>query len=165
VKRVLRRLRGALGNALVWGVGWFAAGFVLIAGLYLVDGGYWSIFLRDAIGFSSTLAGIGFVTGGAFSAYIAASFRDRRLEDLSPARFALGGGLVALLLTLLIGTGFAVLGAVGLPLLEALIFPLLTSTTLGAITGYSSLKLAQRALLEPGADRGALGSGVDRLAT
>ncbi len=164
MRRVLRRLRGALGNALVWAVGWFAAGFALIAGLYLFDGGqYWSRFLADAMSFATTLGAIGFVTGGAFSAYIAATFRERRLEELSATRFGVGGALVALLLTLVIGSGFAAIEGVGLPLLDVLIFPLVTSATLGAITGFGSLKLAQRTLLEPGADRGMLDSGPDRL--
>ena len=46
------------------------------------------------------MAVVGFVTGGAFSLYVATAFRDERVQDLRPARFALGGGLVAVLLSL-----------------------------------------------------------------
>ncbi|MDP2482304.1 MAG: hypothetical protein Q8W45_03395 [Candidatus Palauibacterales bacterium] len=162
MKKVLRRLRGALGNALVWAVGWFGVGFVLLAGIYLFDGRtYWSLFLSNALSFATTMAVTGLVTGGAFSAYIAASFQEDRLEDLSPARFALGGGLVALLTALVFVVGYAAIAGVGLPLLDSLVFPLITSAALGTITGFSSLKLAQRSLLGAGSDRSLLGAGND----
>ena len=164
MKRTLRRLRGALGNALVWAAAWFGAGLVLITGIYLFrlgpSGTFWELFLSNALSYATTMAVVGFVTGGAFSMYVAAVYRDKRLQDLSPCRFALGGGLVAVLLTLAaigVMTGFDVL------LLGDLTAPILISATLGSITGFGSIKMAPRALPTAGVPAAELESGSEHL--
>lgn len=147
MKRFVRRLRGALGNALVWAVGWFGAGFLLITAINIFGIGtfrrYTTFALLDALRYATSMAVVGFVTGGAFSMYVAAAFRNQQLQDVSPGRFALGGALVAVLLSLgLIGiiTGFEVF------LLEDLVIPIVMPAILGGATGYASIKLAKRAL-------------------
>ena len=89
----LRRIRGALRNALLWGAAWFGATAALVTGANLFFGGRLDIV---AMLYSGIIIGaVGALTGGTFSAYIAANFRRSRLDDLSPPRVALGGGLVA----------------------------------------------------------------------
>ncbi len=152
MRLILRRLRGALGNAVTWAVAWFGTGFLFITAVNVLKLGFFRQYvgfsLSSALEYAATMAVVGFVTGGAFSLYVATAFRDKRLQDLSPARFALGGGLVAVLLSLgVLGvvTGFDVF------LLKDLIWPILLPAVLGSVTGYGSIKLAQKAL--PGAER------------
>jgi LytS/YehU family sensor histidine kinase len=151
MKLLLRRLRGALGNALVWGVGWFAAGLALILGLALIppvtplEWGFW----RYALGGAASIATVGAITGGAFSAYVAATYRDKRLGDLNPARFAVWGGVVSIMMALVI---VSLLNAdSGWPLRLAEVIPtILISGTLGGLTGFGSIRMAQRGLLAEG---------------
>ena len=148
MKLIFRRLRGALGNALVWGTVWFAAGFVLITGYSLLGPRSttlsWEL-LSYALRGAAWIAMYGAVVGGAFSAYIAANFRNSRLQDLSPGRFALGGGLVTLVFVLAISL-WSSLSSDWPFFLKDLIEPVLTFGSIGVVTGYSSIKLAQRAL-------------------
>ena len=160
MKLILRRLRGALGNALVWGVGWFIAGGALVLGTSLFEprppvltAEVVRIVLMGATG----IAVAGAITGGVFSAYIAANFRRKRLGEISPLRFALGGSLVTVALALIViyvGSFFS-----DWPLfLGDLLEPVLIYGSIGAVTGYGTIKLAQRAL-PPGETAAALEGG------
>lgn len=95
VKVFLRRLRGALGNAVFWGLAWFVIGFVVIAAESLLASG--TIFLPGLIAQSVFAGLIGSITGGVFSAYVAARFRHMRVEDLKAGQFALGGAFIGVL--------------------------------------------------------------------
>jgi hypothetical protein len=92
VDAVFRRLRGAVGNALVWGVGWFTAalavfGTLRIAGIISVP---WVEVLVTAV-----KAGIiGGVAGGVFSSVIRLLYHGRRLSEISWVRFGIGGAVV-----------------------------------------------------------------------
>ena len=143
----LRRIRGALGNAVVWGAVWFGATAALVAGANLLFGGR---FYLPSMLFSSTMVGaVGALTGGMFSAYVAANFKRSRLDDLSPLGIAVGGGLVATLVALiLIVVLSGVTGNWSLLGLTDVAFPVGFSAVLGSLTGSSSIKLAQRALPE-----------------
>lgn len=164
MKLIFRRLRGALGTALTWAVVWFGAGFLFVT-LNRVLGLipfriYTEFFLSIALRYATQMAFVGFITGGTFSLYVASTFRKARLEDLSPGRFALGGGLVAVLLTLaLLGVspGYSML------LLSDLVVPLGMSAVLGGGTGYASIKLAQRELPGSRTTERELGSGAESL--
>ena len=172
MKNILRRLRGVLGSAIAWGSAWFAGGIVLILTMGIIRTareslwdlwGTFDVWLR-VLQFAGATAVVGAVTGGAFAAYIALNFRNRRLEDLSPFRFAVGGGLVAIVVRLLL-VSTEVIGAgqnlYGIPL--NYLWPGLGVLGLaGAATGFVSLKLAQRAL-GPGASADELESGSKRL--
>ena len=149
MRTLLRRIRGALGTALTWGAMWFGATFALLAVVFFLADGrvvpFWEL-LPSMVLLSGWNALVGFITGGAFAAYIAGNFRGRRIEDLSPGRFAVGGSLIAVPLTLVVVI-WAKVGAISeLPLLQDLFMPMLLSAVLGGFTGFGSLKLAQSAL-------------------
>jgi len=160
VRTILRRIKGALGNALTWGAMWFGATFALLAVVnFLADGRvvpFWEL-LPSMVLLSGWNALVGFITGGAFATYIAGNFRGRRIEDLSPGRFAVGGSLIAVPLTLVVVI-WARVGAISeLPLLQDLYMPMLLSAALGGFTGFGSLKLAQSALPGPSSTPDELG--------
>ncbi|MEJ2289419.1 MAG: hypothetical protein P8Y02_12415 [Deinococcales bacterium] len=154
MKTILRRIRGALGNAAVWGGAWTVAsvlwiGWILVKGLIFTpelvaatDWGSSQIWLA-LLGFIGYTAVIGAGTGIAFSTYLAANFRRKTLEDLSSMRTALGGGLVTLLVGLVI---YMALGApAGIGFDDVL--PLISwGTVLGSGMGYASVAAAKRAL-------------------
>ena len=160
---ILQRLRGALGNALVWGGAWFGAGFFLSTGLYLFRRGLgampWQLFLEGALRDARALGLVGFLTGGAFAVYVAAAFRNRRIEEVSAARFALGGALVAVLLSLI---GFGLFTGYDALLIQDVLLPVSVAAAFGGLTGFSSLKLAQRQRLAPGGDAPNLEAGPDQ---
>lgn len=93
--RWLRRMRGALGNAVVWGLGWFAAAIPLTAVLFATDVvsgiGFWQI----AIAIGQSLGSVGFLMGGAFSLYVGIAARNQTLEELQAWRFAMGSAAIA----------------------------------------------------------------------
>lgn len=164
MKLILRRLRGALGTALTWAAAWFGAGFLFITLNHVLGlipfRVYTELFLSNALRYATQMAFVGFITGGTFSLYVASTFREKRLEDLSPGRFALGGGLVAVLLTLAL---LGVAPGYGVLLLSDIVVPLGMSLLLGGGTGYASIKLAQRALPGSRTSERQLDSGAESL--
>ncbi len=91
---LLRRLRGALGNALVWAAGWFTAAFGLFTVLKLVgvapEGATWEGLVR----MSAMVGVMGGLAGTAFATFIGLRYRGRRLSEISWVRFGLGGAVV-----------------------------------------------------------------------
>ena len=165
MKIILRRLRGALGNALVWGGMWFGSTFALLLGPYFLGSGRtdlsWQV-LRVLFEASLLIGLVGFVTGSAFSAYVASAFRDRKIEDLSPARFALGGSLVPIPIILLLKMWLSAAMGDGWIFMSELVVPVTFAATLGALTGYGTAKLAQKAM-SPGESQDELEPGTQRL--
>ena len=95
MKSFLRLLRGAVGNAMVWGTAWFGATLVLFTIEQLV-GGLASPFPWLFILKLATMIGVtGFLTGGVFSAFLGFAYRDRPLLEIKVRRFALGGAIIA----------------------------------------------------------------------
>jgi hypothetical protein len=142
----LRRARGALGTALVWASTWFVAGLGLAAVTYVgfeVPIPFW----RFVLGAARNFAGMGFIAGGGFSLYLGIAGRRKRLEDLRPLRFGLGGALVAGLLVpvlhaaISLGTGVPILSGSVLAVASAL------SALIGGVTAVSTLRIAQGAPL------------------
>ena len=166
MKTILRRIRGALGNAAVWGGTWTVAsvvwiGWIMVKGLIYTpelvaatDWGSSEIWraLLSIIGFT---AAVGAGTGIAFSTYLATNFRRKSLENLSSARTAVGGGLVTLLVGLVV---YMALGApTGIGFDDVL--PLLSwGTLLGTGMGYASVAAAKRALPGPRSSGSRLGA-------
>lgn len=151
MKTIVRRLRGALGNALVWGAGWFVAAYGLFTGYAILSPRTpvsWVLSMMALFG-AVRIGLMGALMGGLFSVYLAANFRHQRLEDIGAGSFALGAGLVTALPFLVLilisqlttGEPFFLRDA-----LEPLIYPV----AVGTITGYGTIKLAQRGL-PPGA--------------
>ncbi len=163
MKTIFRRLRGALGNALVWGTGWFMAAYGLFTGYALLSSRTplsWVFSFMAFLG-AVRIGVVGALTGALFSAYVAANFRHRKLQDISAGRFALGAGLVTALPFLVISLWGNL--TTGWPFfLRDALEPLLYYAPIGVITGYGSLKLAKRGLppgrheAEPEAGDGAL---------
>lgn len=156
MKRILRWIRGALGNALAWGVVW--------AGFGLLMGAISSISRPDMLpilpGYALMVGAIGACFGGGFAAFISANFRGRSVDELSPARFAFGGALVTIPFTLLLGA-YVQSSWNGWIFFSDLIVPVAIPAVLGGLTAYSTVKLAQRALPEVRpTDR--LDSGISR---
>jgi hypothetical protein len=155
---MLRRLRGAFGNAVVWGAVWFTVSFV-VAALLLVLGvispgdSIWMALLSLPI----RLGVLGFGAGGAFSLVISLLYGGRRLSEISWVRFGIGGGLATALfmppflqlLNILSGTR---------PIPWRLVLddtPLML--LLGGVAAATTLRLAQYA------ERLRLGGSADRL--
>ena len=151
----LRRLRGAVRNALVWGAAWFGAGLALLVPIHLLDllpvANPWTVILS----FSANLGVVGFLVGGGFSAFLSLVYRNRSLLEINAGRFALGGAVVAAFLSLILvpiavtSTG---LGASLADLVAGGVFP----AVLGGITAGATIKLAQaatRRLAQPAADQ------------
>ncbi len=142
MKRILRWTRGALGNALAWGVVW--AGFGLVFGL--ISSISRPYMLAHLPGFALVIGALGAFFGGSFAAFISANFRGGSVDELSPARFAFGGALVTIPFTLLLGA--YVQSWNGWIFFSELIVPVAVPAVLGGLTAYSTVKLAQRALPE-----------------
>jgi hypothetical protein len=162
----LRRLRGAFGNALVWGAGWVAVGVALLATLRVV--GVLSFPWAELIEFAARLGIVGAVAGGAFSVVIRFLYHGRRLSEISWLRFGIGGVVVTGLFVPLFLQTMNLLSGDGLvPWVLVLDDAPLTAVFGGAVAG-GSLKLAQLAdALSPGRSQEQLDGleGLDRLAS
>lgn len=148
MKLILRRLRGALGNAVVWGVSWLAGAWGLLLGAHLLGwlptSGSWAVApWTTAFWFAANLGSTGFVTGGAFSAFLRFAYADGSLPNIGGLRFAAGGAMVAALLspalTLVARAGWGV----GLPV--DMVSGVWVAAVFGAVTAGSSIRIAQRA--------------------
>lgn len=90
MKKLLRRIRGAVGMGLTWALAWFAAGIAL-----LVVVGPDAADVPFPIGFAM----FGFLAGATFSTLLGLVEGRRRFEQLSIPRFALWGAVGGLLLS------------------------------------------------------------------
>ncbi|NNM06234.1 MAG: hypothetical protein HKO65_14180 [Gemmatimonadetes bacterium] len=145
ISNILRRLRGALGNALVWASTWFVAAFPLTAVFYFF--GYFGSqpFWPIALGTATSLTGIGFLAGTAFSLFLGIAGRNHRLQDLRPFRFALGSGITAGLIIPAFGIVVNTLGGFSTPLGPSVV----VASVAAVLTGFTALgqiKIAQGAL-------------------
>ena len=144
MRAFFRQLRGALGTAMTWGVGWFSTFFALLSGAQLL-GGFavpdpWTLVLVASLNFGIT----GFLTGGAFAAFLRLAYRDRELLGIRAGRFAVRGALVAGLFAPLVGVASGLM--LSSPLVVGdLIAGGVAAAVFGSTTAWSTLKLAQRA--------------------
>ena len=143
IDNILRRLRGALGTALVWGVGWVAVGLALLATLRVV--GVLTFPWADLVVFALRIGIVGAVTGGAFSVVIRLLYYGRRLSELSWVRFGIGGGLVTGLFVPLFLQTMNLLSGDGLVPWELVLDDGLWTAAFGGLAAGGSLKLAQLA--------------------
>lgn len=81
MRKWLRRIRGAIGMGITWGVAWGAAGFLLaVATGFKADAPFPLIF-----------SVLGFIAGLTFSAFLMLTEGRRRFEEMSLRRFAAWG--------------------------------------------------------------------------
>ncbi len=162
MKSILKRLRGTLGNALLWAGAWFLAAFPVTAVLpFIIDVLPNFTYLGAVTFLAPTLAVMGFVSGGAFSLYLGISGRDQRLNELSPGRIALGTGITVGLLMAVFVVLFVTLR--GFPVAGAA--TMLASSIAGALAGVTALgqvKIAQKELTSGEKGQDELESGEER---
>ena len=161
IANILRRLRGALGNALVWAPTWFIVAFPLTA-VFHVFGYFGSApFWPTAFGTATTLAGMGFLAGGAFSLYLGFAARHQRLKDLKPTRSALGSGITAGLVIPAFGILVNTLGGAPISVGTTVVISSIAAVLTG-VTAFGHIKIAQKALLAGELPPEELDSGTDR---
>ena len=141
IKNLFRRLRGAVGNAIVWAGSWFLLAFPLHV-LYWVFGVRTGPFWESAWGVMSIYAGGGLLAGGVFSLYLSIAGRKQRLKELKPGRVGLGSALTV---------GVVIPGLAwffGDPQIDLLSWIMISSTigVFAGVTALAQVKLAQRAL-------------------
>ena len=130
MKKLLRRLRGAVGMGFVWALGGVAVGGVIELLANIFPG----MPIASAVDMWPQLLGmVGFLGGGIFATVLGIAGRRRRFDELSLPGFTILGAVAGLVL----GIVTVALGA-GVP------FVALT-TLLSAVGAASSLALARKA--------------------
>ena len=110
------RLRGTIGMALVWTIGWSVIGVVYGLGVSWLVGS--SLVGAAAVFGAKLFAGMGFVAGGLFSVLLRLAEGRRRFDELSLGRLVAWGGAGGLVigvigsLTGVGGSGFGLEGAI-----------------------------------------------------
>lgn len=96
--RWLRRIRGALGMGLLWGVAWFGAGLAIMLTALVLTGSTGAD-VPYPVGFGA----LGFIAGVVFSIVLGIVERNGRFDEISMGRFAgwgaVGGFIFATLFT------------------------------------------------------------------
>jgi hypothetical protein len=146
-----RKLRGALGTAVTWAIGW-ASLAVPGSSLMWVLGGSDATFLETVFALTAMAAGSGFLAGGVFSLGLAAFGRNRSLEELKVLPMALLGGIAAALLPITVGI-YGLLEPSFIAEWDVLFMVGGVLTGFGAVTAGGLLKIAKgggAAQLTPG---------------
>jgi len=139
-----RRIRGALGNALVFAVGWSIAAFatwVVLRQARLVP----PLSVLDGIGMSLRFGVMGFITGAAFPSIMRLAYRGKRLSEISWVRFGIVGGIVTGLFVPAFMQTMNVLSGDGMVPLALIGSDIVLAAGFGAGVAALSLKLAQYA--------------------
>ena len=128
MRKLLRRIRGAIGMGLTWGAAWFVAGLVP----------RWLFDFNPDVPFPLVFGVLGFIAGVTFSSLLVLAEGRRNFDQMSLPRFAAWGAVGGLLVSALF-TRVASLGA-GDVLAVAPAFALAC-----AVCATGSLALARRA--------------------
>lgn len=165
IDNLLRRLRGALGNALVWGAGWLTLGLVLAATLRILGVVSWS--WAEVLGLAMRAGIVGGIAGGVFAGVIRLLYHGRKLSEISWVRFGLGGGVFAGVFLPLFMQAMNLLSGHGLVPWGLVLDDALLTGFLGGAAAGGSMKIAQLTdALPPGDSQVQLETpeGVDLLA-
>lgn len=159
MKNWLRRIRGAIGMGITWGVAWAITGIGIGVASLITPFLPWDVFFHYFDAPLPALAVPGFIGGLFYSVVLGVAGRHRRFEELSLPRTALWGALGGLLLALfpsfMVLVGLASLGRpdASLAVLTAIFgVPFMV---LGAASATGTLILARRS------ERQSLGAGGD----
>jgi hypothetical protein len=148
MRSIVRKLRGALGTAVTWAVGWAGGGFALAVILvFLIPGlaGIESGTFADLAPVLTIIGGVSGMLGGtAFSIALGTVHRHRQLHELRSARMTLWGALAGLLVPLGVAALNIATGA--LPLTAEVLGTIVVAFGGGgAATAVATVKLAQAA--------------------
>ena len=146
---MLRRLRGTIGNVVVWGIGWAVLGFAtnIVMRLTRIIDAPVSVIDAAVVGLKIGLGGG--VAAMAFSTFIAVAYRDRRVQDISWLKFGAGAALITVASIAAFVNGASILGGGGLvPWRYA--YPTLSMfAVFGFVAAAGSMKLAQLGTPDP----------------
>jgi hypothetical protein len=152
MKGWLRRIRGAVGMGVAWGVTWLGAGLLMMLAMLLLTGETGAD-VPYPLGFGA----LGFVAGVAFSLVVGVLGRNRRFDQLSIPRFAAWGGAGGLLFSTLFVAAVALLDDPTFWSAWPVLAPVFSGA--GAASAAGILALARKAAdpdfageLEPGDD-------------
>jgi hypothetical protein len=141
----MRRVRGAIGNAIVWGGCWAALTVVTLSTLKLVGAFGQELIWLDIIGMAIKVGIFGGVASGAFSFLLPLFYRRKRLSDINWVKFGIMGGVVTGLFVPLFMQSMNILSGSGPIAWNLIDTDILLGAVFGAVTGGGSLWLAQRA--------------------
>jgi hypothetical protein len=145
VESIIRRVTGAVKNAVVWGAAWFLLAMGVFGLAHVTGVGPAEASLLDAIGMSIRVGVMGGITGGAFSAFIGTFYRGRRLADINWVRFGIGGAIGGGSFVTAFLTSANLLTGDGLPALRNILDDIVIGTGFGGATAAATMWLAQRA--------------------
>ena len=137
-------LRAAFRNSVVWGVVWGTIGTVVSTLFRLRDGIPVGNAMLDGLGMGIRIGVAGAIAGAAFVAFIRVAYRGKRLAEISPLRFGIGGAVVAGLFVPGFLQTMSLLTGGGLVPWHLLADDFLLSTAFGGITAAGTMLLAQR---------------------
>jgi hypothetical protein len=139
---LLRRLRGTLGTALTWAIGWSIVG-LLVSLTDRNEMGALMMSPRHAFWTSMGWAVIGAISGSVFSLCIATDGR-KQIAALSPKRVVMWGVVAAVVLPF----GFEVVGRVvnDKPIATFMLKSMMLFAATGAACAYATFRLAIRPL-------------------
>lgn len=146
----LRRLKGAIGNALVWGAAWatvtalFWGGWLLLGfgGVPVAQVGLWLSVMCLVSGVS------GVVTGLLFSLYLGVVHRDSGVLDLSVVRSALAGAVVAAAIPVLMNVVWLASIDFAIAPIGAFTAGAVGPAVMGGLTAGATVYLARASALE-----------------
>ncbi|HTR79609.1 MAG TPA: hypothetical protein VMH39_15930 [Gemmatimonadaceae bacterium] len=143
--RFLRLVRGAVGTAITWGIGWGLVGIPLVLWEFLAHWRGAHLPFNTVFAMVANFGAAGAVSGLVFSVALAVAERRERIETLRWRRVAGWGVLGALLpqLVWLVGTGW---GAGPAALAWWMASGLAISSTLGFTFAVGTLAAAKRAI-------------------
>ncbi|MBT8397749.1 MAG: hypothetical protein HKO65_20630 [Gemmatimonadetes bacterium] len=149
MNRWMRRVRGALGMGLAWGLAWFGAGMVIMLGFLLTTGSTGAD-VPYPLGFGA----FGFVAGVTFSGVVGLLEGRRRFDQMSLPRFAGWGAVGGLLLSTVFVLAVALTEDISFLSNLVVLGPIFAGA--GAACASGALALARRAedgaFLESGED-------------
>jgi hypothetical protein len=145
VESMIRRVTGAMKNAVVWGAAWFLLAMGVFGVARITGVGPAHVSLLDAIGMSIRVGIMGGITGGAFSAFIGTFYRGQRLSDINWVRFGIGGAIVGGSFVGAFLVSANLLSGDGIPALRNILDDIVIGTGFGGATAAATIWLAQRA--------------------
>ncbi len=150
MRSILRKLRGALGTALIWAVVWAVGGLAVATLLYMttdvaVLGPFWEL----APGYALRYGLWGLVGGALFSGALATVHGRRTLGELRPAWASLWGGLAGLLIGAGVVGSLVATGTIPFRSeLDGVALALSVFGGIGAATAVGTIMLAQKGTKE-----------------